>query len=476
MPTFHALTQTAMLGSADETLLAAAIRAGTAELGGYLAPDLNAPSNNAQASAETLPLMSEKASGLLRRLLQGEFEPILPEFLALAAAKKVIAPPELVPALLGIGKKELREPVLALVGERGRWLAGYNPVWAYALAPVDESAWETGTTEERTRLLERLRTSNPARARALVQDTWKQDSPETRAVFLSTFLAGLSMEDEPFIETCLDDKRKEVREAAQYLLINLPQSRLVARMLARLEPLVQIKSKFLGGDTLTVTLPEGLDPAMKRDGITGHSWRTGMGPKSTLLAELISFVPTELWSQKWNRTPEKLLQAALASEEKQALLLGWQVAIGRCGDSAWVAALAEIAVKHPEGRKIISEGGWGGVSRHLPMEKLEGLAQSSISPLINEINDKHPLFDLLESYPHPWSEKLTRLVLGSVRRQAGSYHWRLMRSLPTFALRMPVSLADEFSTGWPEKLAGWDTWVDQLIGILRFRKEMMEAL
>lgn len=476
MPTLHSLTQTAMLGSTDDSLLAAAIKAGTAELGGYMPQDVgHASSVTDAAPPETLPRMGEKAAGLLRRMLQGEFEPVLPEFLALAAEKKLLAPPETLPALLGLGKKELREPVLAVIGERGRWLAAHNPAWAYALAPVDESAWETGATEERIRLLERLRVSDPAKARALTQSTWKQDSPEARAAFLAAFSAGLSMEDESFLETCLDDKRKEVRERAQYLLINLPASRLVARMLARLEPLIQLKSKFLGGDSLTITLPEESDAAMKRDGITGHTW-SGMGPKSTLLAELLSFVSPSLWSQKWNRPPEKILQAALATEEKQALVLGWQAAAGRCADSAWMVALAEIAVKQPEGRKILGEGGWGGVSRHIPVEKLEALAQSSISPIINEMNDKHPLFDLLEMYPHPWSEKLARTVLGSARRLAGGYHWRLMRALPTFALRVPPILADEFSAGWPEKLAGWETWVDQFIGILRFRREMLDAL
>ena len=60
--------------------------------------------------------------------------------------------------------------------------------------------WQTETKEERVALLHRLRRSDPAQARALVESTWKQDAPAERAEFVAAFTSGLSREDEPFLE------------------------------------------------------------------------------------------------------------------------------------------------------------------------------------------------------------------------------------------------------------------------------------
>jgi hypothetical protein len=454
-------------------LLDAAVLIGVGEIGGRVLLQLE--SVETACPVETRRQMSEPAAGILMRILAGEFEALLPEFLQQAAAKDWIAPPETLPSLLGFGKKEMRPLVLAVAGERGRWLAAHNPAWAYALAPVEESTWETGMFEQRLALLVRLRAAAPERARELIQITWEQDPPEARTAFVAAFTTGLSMEDEPFLEACLDDGRKEVREAARSLLVRLPESRLVKRSVARLEPLLKYKSRFLGGDTLEVTLPEAVDAAAKRDGAGGPILRKNLGEKANWLAQMLSVVPPSLWSRLWNRSPEKLLQAALASEWKEALLLGWLLAVGRCGDPEWAAALAEAWVRQAEVRTALA-GNQENITRSLRVEKLEALAKASITRAVNELDDQHPLLDLLEKFERPWSDRLAQTVMASVRRQAGGYPWRLMRALPVFALHIPPALADEFAEDWPVTASGWDAWVTPFNAVLRFRKEMMEVL
>ncbi len=500
MTTLKSLAQSAMLGIGNgftlpvleqtqlphadpaAALLICAVVTGTAELGGRMP----VPLENIRAACppESRLQMSERAAGLFKRVLYGEYEAVLPEFLQLAGESGHIAPPETLPALLGLGKKELRKLVLPVLGERGRWLAGCNPAWAYALAPLDEEAWETGQLELRVRLLEDLRAGMPpssqrvAKARSLVQSTWETDSPEAHAAFVAAFANGLSMDDEPFLDTCLDDRRKEVRDAALNLLVRLPGSNLVARTLSRLEPVLKYKSKLIGSDGLEVSLPEKLDASAKRDGTGGVALRKSMGEKANWLAQMLASIPPSIWCRKWSRPPEKLIQAALASEWKEALLLGLLLAAERSGDAEWAAALTDAALKQTEVRKFLAGADLGRLVRHLPVKKLEALAQSELTPLINELNDKHPLLGVLVDYPHAWSLKLARTVMGSVQRQAGGAHWMLMRALPGFAMRIPPALADEFATGWPssEKTSGWETWIDQFNTLLRFRKDIMEAL
>jgi len=386
-------------------------------------------------------------------------------------------PPETLPALLGLGKKGLRLLALAVIGERGRWLAGHNPAWAYAVGWEDiDEAWQIGAREERSGIVERLRSSDPQHARQLVQSTWEQDPPEDRAEFVTAFLSGLSMEDEPFLETCLDDRRREVREAALDLLVRLPDSALVRRMRARLDPLLTFKPRRLGGDLLEANLPEELEAAAKRDGVTGSALRKGMGAKASQLAQMLALVPPDTWSRKWDRPPEKLLPAALNSEWKESFILGWLQATARCGDPDWAGAFAELWVREAGARAVLAESGLGAALQAVPVQKLEALAQASITPRINELDDRHPLLDLLERYERQWSARLAKTVMASLRRQAGGIHWRLTRALPDFGLRVPVELSGEFTGNWPKEARGWDPYIDQFTAVLSFRREMADAL
>jgi hypothetical protein len=182
MTSLHSLTQSAMLGSADDSLLVSAIQTGIAELGGYIPATFEGKST--ACPLESQPQMPEKAAGLLKRLVAGEFDGLLPEFLQLTAERGYIVPPETLPALLGLGKNDLRKLVLPVIGERGRWLAAHNPAWAYALGRDPRDAWENGVRVERIAALEQIRASEQGKARGWIQASWEQDSPEDRSLFL----------------------------------------------------------------------------------------------------------------------------------------------------------------------------------------------------------------------------------------------------------------------------------------------------
>ena len=81
MTTLHSLAQSAMLGSTDDSLLVSAARTGIAELGGLVPVTFDGEFN--ACGAESQPKMPEKAAGLLKRLVAGEFDGVLPEFLQL---------------------------------------------------------------------------------------------------------------------------------------------------------------------------------------------------------------------------------------------------------------------------------------------------------------------------------------------------------------------------------------------------------
>jgi len=474
MTSLHSLAQSAMLGSPDDSLLVSAARTGIAELGGYVPATFEDESN--ACGAESQPQMPEKAAGLLKRLVAGEFDGLLPEFLQLTAERGYIVPPETLPALLGLGKNELRKLVLPVIGERRRWLAAHNPAWAYALGRAPLEAWENGVRAERIAALEQIRATEPGKAREWLQSSWEQDSPEDRAAFLATFSVGLSMDDEPFLETCLDDKRKEVRDAARGLLMRLENSRFVGRMWARVKPLVRMKSKFLDGDALDVSLPEGLDAAARRDGLGGALLRKKMGEKANVLAQMLAYTPPTLWSKEFNCPPEKLAGLAMRSEWKEPLLLGWQLAAVAAVDVAWAEAIAPLWATQAEAPSVLDVDSMSALVMLMRAEKVEALTQS-IKPILNELDNKNLLISLLEKYRRPWTAKMARAVVQSAQRQSGDFHVNLPQALPGFACWMPPELAEEFSHGWAAEPKGyWRAKIDEFLVILKMRKEMRSDL
>ena len=464
-----------LLPQDDAALFSTAALIGITTMAGTVPDRLDGPGH--ASLPESVQRISDEAAMFLKRILGGEHEQVLPEFLSLTASNKRIVPPETLPALLGLGKHKLRKLVLPIIGERGKWLAGQNAAWSYALGREDtDDIWETGTQLERVGLLERLRDYNPKHAIELIQGTWAQDPHEERAAFVETVSNGLSMDDEPFLETCLDDSRKEVREAALNLLIRLPESRHVRRMFARLEPFVEYKSYLLGKDSLNVNLPEQVDTDAKRDGVSGATLMKKLGRQANLLAQILSLTPPSFWNQKWKQSPERILQAALKSEWKDALMIGWFLATERSRDSEWAAAIADFVVKQNSGWETFAEMDLRRIINLVPVEKFEALARASIVKTIKDLGDSHPMLLLLEAYDTSWNEALARTVLAGVQRQAGRNHWRLMRALPAFGLRVPVSLAETFIINWPEDRKGWETWIDHFCAVLRFRRDMTDAL
>lgn len=483
----------ALLGAA--ALLASYRRAGRRP-GAAPAESVAAPAPDDQR-----PECSGLAVQHLQSMINGGQRAVLPEWLAALAAAGQRLPSSELPDLLEIGRAAsgLRPLIRAVLDARGGWLAAQNPDWDYAktedpglrtalgqpgdAGPSEElrARWETGSRIARLALLETLRASQPDLAHALVQTSWSSERAEDRAAFLERFGAGLSMADEPFLETALDDRGKEVRRLAAELLARLPESRLVTRMAARLQPLLRWtppgSPRLLGvrpgrPASLEVSLPESCDRAMARDGIDPKpSPQRNLGERAIWLMQMLSAVPPATWSGAWGASPPEILAAAAKSEWKAALLDGWTVATMACGDPDWAEALLQI---EPERVNL---------GQALAPDRLEALLipmlRGNCVPL-----HRHPALSLLRQAEHPWSHKLGHAVLDALYRHMREWtkkddyllHSALQEVLP---LRLPPELVQTIAAGWPDQKHVRERWqpaMDRLLITMQFRQEMLTAL
>ncbi len=265
-----------------------------------------------------------------------------------------------IPDLLDVARQHaaLREPIMAAIGPRGRWLAAMNPDWSFAnLAETSnpEELWQTGTLQQRLLLLRDLRRRDPARALTLVQSTWATDPTDDRANFLTEFTHGLSMADEPFLESCLDDKRKPVRAGAATLLQYLPESRFAARMLQRVTPLLNYEPprKKSAPGRITATLPSAFDKSWARDGIEEKPPQ-GTGERQWWVQQILSMTPPSTWSSAWKAEPATLLAAADDSDWRTLLMTAWAAAAATFADQDWAETLLAWWMDNPRSKVLHS--------------------------------------------------------------------------------------------------------------------------
>ncbi len=432
------------------------------------------------------------AAACLREIFSGEYKGLLPEWCAAACRLGRRAPPECLPDLLeyarSVGPQE-QSVLQKVVGGRGMWLARQNPAWRnlFAEAAPDEGVWHTGTRQERLHLLNRLRLKGPARALALLRQTWQQEDPDDRALFVEALATRLSGDDEVFLEECLDDKRKPVRAAAADLLARLPGSQLARRMTDSLFQLIRYTAGKKGWlrsrrPILEVELPDVKDRTLLRDGIDPR--KVGqLGPAAIALARMVAAVPLEAW-KRLDSDVNDIIASALAGEFGAAFALGFCQATVRQQSAEWAKAI--VGCYH-----LFRCGGGqaGGIEIDL-MGMMKCLAPEERETVVadyaehhGESQDLHLVHELLVAMDHQWSDTFSRKAFHLIRKHfienLGNYSLR-RPVVEKFALRLSPVVAEEAGQGWPTPFnrftSGDEEMVHRLMSILKFRQRMLEEL
>ncbi len=302
---------------------------------------------------ETRPCVSAAANRRLVTALREKHLEIQKEWLRLAARAGKLAGEVALPHLLAQAaqKDQLVELLPPVLGRRGVWLAQLNPEWdfaVYACLPSAgaseqiQKAWETGSPAGRRLLLRGLRRIDPAAARRMLESTWKEESAAERADFLVDLETELSLDDEAFLESALDDRAESVRQSAASRLSHLDGSRLLMRMRERLRPLLSFEpARLLRKARLDLRMPEACDEAMQRDGVKAETSQK-MGEKAWWMLQMLQCIPPSTWSERWGRSPDELMETAVSSDWKDLLSDAWSVAALWHRDAAWAEAVMRL--------------------------------------------------------------------------------------------------------------------------------------
>lgn len=288
-------------------------------------------------SPETCQPAPAGATAALRQFIADSDQKLLIEWFQQAARNSLVAPPELLPALLDLAAKQrpLAEALAPCLGERGRWLMRLNPSWSIAAAEqVDETDWRVGSTsaplragalvstEARQRFLQSYRQQEPAAALALLQSTWGQEAAKERAAFLSALRSGLSLADEPFLEQCLADRSLAVRTEAARLLAGVVGGQRQQALLAQLTSYISVQRGWLRR-TLQVKLPARYETNWADLGIREESpLGVRIGQKAGWLVQLLALLPPSALVTHLGVDAVEFLEFVRASDFAEALTMG----------------------------------------------------------------------------------------------------------------------------------------------------------
>ncbi|MFZ2267646.1 MAG: DUF5691 domain-containing protein [Azonexus sp.] len=393
----------------------------------------------------------------LQQILDDGPDPLRREaFVRLAKQGCCLAPGLLTRALnLGQKSRELRPALLAVLGQRGHWLAGLNPDWACVVGEAEPAfelaSWEHGSQEQRRQLLGKLRQSAPEQARSLLQDGFSQLEARERASLLETLQVGLSLPDEDFLESLLADRSKEVRQRAASLLAALPGSRYGQRMAGRMAACLGEERKLFR-TVRTLEAPASFGTDWKNDALEEiRPKNESLGGRAWWLYQIARNLPLAWWQESTGLTPAELIKWLRGTDWSEAILRAWAEALQRHPEAHWV-------------EEFLNQG----KSLDLPLDTLELLAflpaqERERRWLImfdheTQISGKrHLLTLLLDQFavrPEAPSEDFSRRILAEIHQlvnrpnYASGGLYEICQTLPGFVCLIPPACFAEACEGW----------------------------
>jgi Family of unknown function (DUF5691) len=309
---------------------------------------------------EAAPELSPRAERSLRQLGGAQLAPgfaagdkeLLADLLKAAGDAGYVASAPLLPDLLdaAVRTTALRPVVAAVLGVRGRWLAGHRPDWqrvvdarpAATVPSDDPEVWRTGSQAERHAYLAALRERDHNAGRELLAADWARLPADERAGLLAALARDLSAGDEEFLDAVLDDRASGVRVIAQRLLTRLPRSRFRERATDRATAVLWLE-RHGQRQSLAVTRPANPDAAAVRDGIDGRLPSPSIGVGAWLLTQLVAAVPVAAWTDLFGLSPGEIValpvEPRLDAARRLDVHAGWRLAAVRQGSAEWAQAL-----------------------------------------------------------------------------------------------------------------------------------------
>jgi hypothetical protein len=447
-------------GGDPSALLDACAAVGLAGFGASL-PAVVESAELAAAPRSEERVVGEAARQVFTQIVAVDDQVLLTEWCGKARAAGEVAEHRSLPELLVLGTTHpgLRSAVAAVLGPRGRWLAGTRPGWAWAtgtgvsadLVDLDEVLDLPGT--QRLAALRRARRADLAGTRAFLAEQFAaQRRAVDRQVLVSAVEAGLGAEDEELLELALDDRAIGVHDEAVRLLRLLPGSALAARAAARLDHGLEATG---GGLDVRVDGPwaEVLPDQEEARDLLRDGSEVGVAGRVRAAA---ASVPTTYWTDRLATDDEGAAEVLSTGPWAAALLRGVAQRLARAVDASPWAVAATRTLTGMEQLEMLAS---------LPAE----LSARTVIAVSHQWN-----YDLLDhacsQLPAPWSAESTAALLDRYSAMRDP-RWRAGRPPAVLLARGD---AEVLGANWARITERWPEHSVEL-EVLRLRMKLSQA-
>ena len=365
---------------------------------------------------------SPLATRYLQQMMDGKYEQALPEFFQLAKKEGRFLPPEQLPTLLqqaseNPGQAAILKP---LMGKHANWLANQHPEWSLLFKELQVDDWDEAGHQQRVYIFRQLREKDISKSLLLLQSVWGDIDYRQKKSFLKVLKHSVCLEDEAFLELALKDRRKEVRKVAAVLLQSIAGSKLLDRVWLILDELISIEKGKDGGRKTTHPTPRRNHPEMLRDGIDpSQQWLRG-GLRASRLGQMIAIIPPSKWEEKFNKTPEELIDIFAQSDYAIILLQAFSYATSLHSNDKWAVAILEFWLYHHHLDR------WEDFTPKQLCENLSANAFNRIAIPALEYCDQLPAEEdpitlFIRKNNHPWDKSLTTAFMTKCKEWIAEY-------------------------------------------------------
>lgn len=414
---------------------------------------------------EDLPYCSSQASICLQVILDESLTNFLEYWLVYCKNTNRIVLPIQLQALLEIASANpnLQEHIMKCCGKRGLWLSKLNPNWQIKVLDSQEDVFKTGKSDERKKALFGIRQSDPAKARDLLQESWKQEQANTRADLLDALNINLSIEDEPFLKSITEDKSQRVKDKTYALLKNIPGSYICEEVFLFTKSLVSLKKSnallgLLQKESIELDLNFELPPSFKKYGFDDLQVAENYTEKELLLYKLISSVPPNYWENHFSLTPVTILEVFEKRKESKKYLSAFALAANSFKNLEWAILL------YTKYKKLCID---------LVPLFADDLKEEIALDLVEEYANN--IYLILPDLSKEWTLSFCTALLKFTVNDPYTFSKNYFRKI---AHHFPISILDEIESFHPKNenyTGNWNTIKTEIIKLIEIKKLLIES-
>jgi hypothetical protein len=302
------------------------------------------------AIPEIKPYCSDQAVTILDNLQQSAYTDLIVAWMERCIRANQIVSPQLLPFLLELGKTNLpmRKSITDAGGNRVKWLAAFNPEWAYA-TKTDEEIWLTGKPDERRNFLSYLRIHKPQEAIETLSESWKEETPAFRLDALNIIAKSLSITDEEFLKSLSKDNSPKVRQKAIELLRLIPDSSYNKELFSKIETWLEVetdRSSGLQKPEIRTNIPIDYDQELKKEGISEETMHKAYSNQEHRLFQVLMIIPLQLWERKFSLNSGQLFNLFVKQESLHKFIPSVVYAAVNQKNQQWASAIAAYITEH----------------------------------------------------------------------------------------------------------------------------------